>query len=132
MKLTHERLKQIIKEELQSMQEVDEEQPTLESIKAELENLRKQLAEEQPTLESIKTELYNLHSQLANDVVNFKSVKVTDPKNPTVVYDELTAAAAAKLQKNSKTAFEIMDKLRDLLITRDALAGLRSGRVKRI
>jgi hypothetical protein len=121
MKLTHERLKQIIKEELQSMQEVDEEQPTLESIKAELENLRKQLAEEQPTLESIKTELYNLHSQLANDVVNFKSGKVTDP-----------TVAAAELNKHSKIAFEIMDKLRDLLITRDALAGLRSGRVKRI
>jgi DNA-binding PadR family transcriptional regulator len=121
MKLTHERLKQIIKEELQSMQEADEEQQSMQEAD-----------EEQQTLESIKTDLYNLHSQLAQDGVNFKSVKVTDPKNPTVVYYELTAAAAAELQKNSKTAFEIMDKLRDLLITRDALAGLRSGRVKRI
>ena len=96
MKLTHERLKQIIKEELQSMQEVDEEQPTLESIKAEL---------------------YNLHKQIAQDGVNFKYGKVTDPT--------VAAAAAAELEKHSQTAFKVMKKLEDLLTTRDALAKLQ-------
>jgi hypothetical protein len=92
MKLTHERLKQIIKEELQSMQEVDEEQPTLESIKAEL---------------------YNLHKQLAQDGVNFKYGKVTDP---TVAAAELEkhSQTAFKVMKKLEDLLTTRDALAKL------------------
>lgn len=76
MKLTKEKLKQIIKEELQSMQEVDEQQPTLESIKAELYNLHKQLAQDGVKLTyklatdpTVTADKFENHSQTAFNIM---------------------------------------------------------------